>query len=73
MPTAYSLSIIQHRRRFIAALSGLGVGTATFQRALAAQLAQAGELTGEMIAQAEWIAGIAAERRGPRSNCPGGL
>jgi Asp-tRNA(Asn)/Glu-tRNA(Gln) amidotransferase A subunit family amidase len=35
------------------------VGTATFQRALAAQAAQAGAVTPEMIKQAEWIAGLA--------------
>lgn len=58
MNTEYSLHIIQNRRRFLAAMAGLGVGTATFHRALAAQVAQGGDLTGEMIAHAEWIAGI---------------
>ena len=40
------------------ALGLLGVGTVTFRRALAAQAAQAGTVTPEMIRQAEWIAGL---------------
>jgi len=39
-------------------LALLGVGTSTFQRALAAQAAQAGTVTPEMIKQSEWIAGL---------------
>ncbi len=39
-------------------LSAVGVGTVAFQRALAAQVAQDQAVTGEMIKQAEWIAGI---------------
>jgi Asp-tRNA(Asn)/Glu-tRNA(Gln) amidotransferase A subunit family amidase len=39
-------------------LVGLGVGTAAFRRALAAQAAQAGQVTPEMIRQAEWIAAL---------------
>ncbi|MBW3541799.1 MAG: amidase [Planctomycetes bacterium] len=46
------------RRRMLAALTGLGVGTAAFQRALASQAEQAREVTPQMIAEAEWIAGI---------------
>lgn len=46
------------RRSVLAALAGLGIGTAAFQRSLAAQAEQAGKVTSEMIAQAEWIAGI---------------
>ena len=46
------------RRTVLTALAGLGVGTATFHRALAAQAAQAGAVTKEMIKQAEWIAGL---------------
>lgn len=45
------------RRRAIKILSGLGVGTMVFRRALAAE-AEKGEVTPEMVAQAEWIAGI---------------
>ncbi|QEH32585.1 Glutamyl-tRNA(Gln) amidotransferase subunit A [Aquisphaera giovannonii] len=41
-----------------AAIGALGVGTATFRRALAAQAAQAGAVTAEMVRQAEWIAGL---------------
>lgn len=46
------------RRRVLAVLAGLGVGTAAWRRALAAQLAQQGTITAEMIRQAEWISGI---------------
>lgn len=46
------------RRTLLASLAGLGLGTAAFQRALAAQAAQAEQVTPEMIQQAEWIAGI---------------
>lgn len=46
------------RRRVLAALAGLGLGTAAFQRALAAQAEQGMEVTPELIKQAEWIAGI---------------
>ena len=46
------------RRSVLTALAGLGVGTTAFQRAMAAQAAQAGTVTKEMIKQAEWIAGL---------------
>ncbi len=46
------------RRNVLAALAGLGIGTAAFQRALAAQAEAAGKVTPELIQQAEWIAGI---------------
>jgi Asp-tRNA(Asn)/Glu-tRNA(Gln) amidotransferase A subunit family amidase len=46
------------RRTILAALAGLGVGTAAFQRAVAWQAEQAGKVTAELIQQAEWIAGI---------------
>ncbi len=46
------------RRGVLRALAGLGVGTAVFQRSLAAQAAAAAEITPEMIQQAEWVAGI---------------
>ena len=46
------------RRAALKALAGLGVGTAAFQRAVAARAAQEGGVTAEMIAQAEWIAGL---------------
>lgn len=49
-----------NRRQWVQTLAGLGIGSATFQRALAMQtLAQpATAITQEMIQQAEWIAGI---------------
>ena len=46
------------RRQALASLAGLGIGTATFQRALAGQAEAAGKVTPEMVAEAEWIAGI---------------
>jgi Asp-tRNA(Asn)/Glu-tRNA(Gln) amidotransferase A subunit family amidase len=46
------------RRQLLAALASVGVGTAAFQRALAAQAEQAGKITPELIQQSEWIAGI---------------
>src|SRR6476661_10471598 len=46
------------RRKVLAGLAGLGVGTAVFQRAVAWQAEQAGKVTAELIQQAEWIAGI---------------
>ena len=36
----------------------MGIGTATFRRAVAAQAADAAKVTPEMIKQAEWIAGL---------------
>src|SRR5882757_6171278 len=57
-PAAASTSQKYDRRWMLAALAGVGVGTAAFQRALAWQAEQAGRVTPELIQQAEWIAGI---------------
>ncbi len=46
------------RRSVMSVLAGIGVGTATWQRALAAQVEETGTITPEMIQQAEWIAGL---------------
>ena len=46
------------RRFVLGALAGLGVGSATFRRALAADAERVGKVTPEMVKQAEWIAGI---------------
>ncbi len=47
------------RRLVLKGLGALGIGTVTFRRALAAQAVQnPGEVTPEMIKQAEWIAGL---------------
>ena len=57
------------RRTVLKSLALLGVGTNTFQRRLAAQAAQAGTVTIDMIKQSEWIAGLeltADERAAPR-------
>jgi Asp-tRNA(Asn)/Glu-tRNA(Gln) amidotransferase A subunit family amidase len=57
--TAAGFSIPRvNRRQVLAALGSLGVGTAVFQRALAAQAQQTVQVTPEMVKQAEWIAGI---------------
>lgn len=47
-----------HRRELLAALAATGIGTVTFQRALAAQTATQQAVSAEMIRQAEWVAGI---------------
>ena len=47
-----------NRRSVLGALAGLGIGSAVFQRALAAQAEKAGKITPEMLDQALWIAGI---------------
>ena len=46
------------RRAILRGLLALGVGSATFRRALAAQAADKGKVTPEMIRQAEWISGL---------------
>jgi Asp-tRNA(Asn)/Glu-tRNA(Gln) amidotransferase A subunit family amidase len=46
------------RRHFVKLLAGLGVGTAVYQRALAAQVAREGAITAAMVKQAEWVAGV---------------
>jgi Asp-tRNA(Asn)/Glu-tRNA(Gln) amidotransferase A subunit family amidase len=46
------------RRSLLKTLAALGVGSTVFQRALAAQVKEAGTITPEMIKQAEWIAGL---------------
>ncbi|MDR3637081.1 MAG: amidase [Isosphaeraceae bacterium] len=46
------------RRSVLKALGALGIGSAAFQRALAARAAEAGEVTAAMIEQAQWIAGL---------------
>lgn len=49
---------LPNRRSILAALSAAGVGSAVFQRALAAQAETTSEVTAEMIQQAEWVAGL---------------
>jgi Asp-tRNA(Asn)/Glu-tRNA(Gln) amidotransferase A subunit family amidase len=46
------------RRSVLKALAALGVGSEIFRRALAAHAVGAGKVTADMIAQAEWIAGL---------------
>ena len=45
------------RRRALAVLGTAGIGTAVFQRALAATAGD-GAVTSEMVVDAEWVAGI---------------
>ncbi|MGN6547121.1 MAG: amidase [Aureliella sp.] len=46
------------RRQVLASLGGLGLTSAAFCRALAAQVAEQGQVTVEMVRQAEWIADL---------------
>ncbi len=46
------------RRNLLQSISAMGIGSLAFERALAVQVEQAGKITPEMVAQAEWIAGI---------------
>ena len=50
--------MILTRRQVLAALTGAGVGTEVFRRALAAQAEGRPAITPEMVQQAEWIAGV---------------
>jgi len=49
---------IVSRRRILATLGTLGLASSPLTRALAVQISEQGGVTREMIAQAEWIAGI---------------
>lgn len=46
------------RRSILQALSAISVGSLAFQRTLAAQVAEKGAITAEMIQQAEWVADL---------------
>ncbi|MBL8891457.1 MAG: amidase [Planctomycetaceae bacterium] len=46
------------RRQWLKVITAAGVGGSVFQRALAGQADVANEVTAEMVAQAEWVAGI---------------
>ena len=48
---------MMNRRRALEVLGNAGIGTAVFQRALAAK-ADGGPISREMVADAEWVAGI---------------
>lgn len=47
-----------NRRTVLGLLAGLGFGTESYRRAVAAQAGQSAAITAEMLKQAEWIAGI---------------
>ncbi len=47
-----------HRRVVLKALAGLGIGSVTFSRALAAQATADAKISTDMIQQAAWIAGM---------------
>jgi Asp-tRNA(Asn)/Glu-tRNA(Gln) amidotransferase A subunit family amidase len=49
------------RRRVLAALGGMGIGSAAFAEHLAAQVAASGSITPDMVQHAEWLAGIEIE------------
>ena len=46
------------RRTVLATLTGAGIGNAVFHRSLAAQVAERGEITAQMLADAEWISDV---------------
>ena len=46
------------RRDVLAWLSGIGIASTAFARALATQIADGGKITAEMVRQAEWIADL---------------
>jgi Asp-tRNA(Asn)/Glu-tRNA(Gln) amidotransferase A subunit family amidase len=58
IPNPTATATATTRRAILKGLAALGVGSATFRRALASQASQAGAITPEMIKQAEWIAGL---------------
>ncbi|MEC8555231.1 MAG: amidase [Planctomycetota bacterium] len=58
MPDTNQAASGNPRRQFLACLGGLGIGTTVFHRSLAAQVAQSGKITKDMIGASEWIAGI---------------
>ena len=53
-----SSSELPSRRELLAAIAAVGIGPATFQRALAQDAAKVGAVTPEMVEAAEWVAGI---------------
>ena len=55
------------RRHVLTALAGLGLGSAAFQRALAAQAEEAGQVTPEMIAEADRSRLLTIARRARRA------
>jgi Asp-tRNA(Asn)/Glu-tRNA(Gln) amidotransferase A subunit family amidase len=57
-PPAVRHPLALSRRALLGTLGALGIGSPVFQRALAAQVQKAKQITPEMIKQAEWIAGI---------------
>jgi Asp-tRNA(Asn)/Glu-tRNA(Gln) amidotransferase A subunit family amidase len=57
-PASDSLFQSPSRRQLFGVVAGLGVGSAVFQRALAAQAQPDNKVTPEMVQQAEWIAGL---------------
>jgi Asp-tRNA(Asn)/Glu-tRNA(Gln) amidotransferase A subunit family amidase len=60
------------RRKILTWLGAAGAGTFVFQKALAAQVEGTGTVTVEMVAQAEWIAGIELNET-QRAETAGGL
>ena len=55
------------RRTLLRKLSGLGLGSVVFQRALAAKVEAEQTVSPEMIQQAEWVAGIALSEEDRRA------
>ncbi len=54
----FSMSFLQNRRSWMIKLSAIGIGGATFQRALAHKAVESGTVTSAMIQDSQWIADI---------------
>ena len=52
------MSFLQNRRSWLMKLSAIGIGGATFQRALAHKAVESGAITSAMIQESQWIADI---------------
>lgn len=65
--TSVSPTRLVDRRTVLKALAVIGVGSCAYQRAVAMQVAENGHVTAEMIAQAEWIAGLSLSEEDRRA------
>lgn len=50
--------LLTSRRSVLGLLAGMGIGTATWQRAVASSVAAGDAITAEMLQQAEWVADV---------------
>lgn len=64
--------LLTNRRSVIGLLAGMGIGTATFQRAVASSVVAGEAVTAEMLQQAEWVADVELTEE-ERTQAIGGL